>query len=95
MKRRDIVHVHLPKPQGSPGREQIGPRPAIVVQSDSANLSTLIIVPLTSKLSGLNFSGSFLVGPDSQNGLSAQSVVLTHQIRAIDKSRIVSVIGTL
>ena len=95
MKRRDVVRVHLPKPQGTPGREQFGPRPAIVVQADSANLSTVIIVPLTTKLSGLHFDGSFLVDPDTRNGLSEQSVVLTHQVRAIYKSRIISVIGKL
>lgn len=95
MKRGDIVRAQLPRPQGAPGREQFGTRPAIVIQSDSAIISTVIIVPLTSQMKGMNYHGSFLVNPDPHNGLTTSSVVLTHQIRAIDKSRIGSVIGVL
>jgi len=41
------------------------------------------------------FRGSFVVQPSTENGLSVDSVVLTHQIRALDKSRIESVIGRM
>src|SRR5665213_2790674 len=97
MRRGDIVRVQLPKPQGKAGREQFGTRPAIVIQTSksAANLSTVAIVPLTSTLSAINFDGSFYVLPDGTNGLDLKSVVLTHQVRAIDKARIEAVIGNL
>jgi len=69
----------------------------VVVQEDrgSANLSTVLIVPLTSRLSAAQFQGSFTVVPTDANGLDVESVVLTHQLRAIDRCRIQHVIGSL
>lgn len=86
----DVVLVELPRPSGPPGREQFGARPAIVVHADNAraNLSTLVIVPLTSQAKALSFQGSYLVKPSKENGLAEESVVLSHQIRAIDTKRI-------
>ena len=97
MNRGDIVRVQLPPPAGPSGSEQFGTRPAIVVQDRgiSANLSTIVIVPLTSRLSATRFAGSFTVSPTDTNGLSVESVVLTHQLRAIDQARIEEVIGRL
>ncbi|MCL4191072.1 MAG: type II toxin-antitoxin system PemK/MazF family toxin [Thermoguttaceae bacterium] len=97
MKRGDIVLVKLPPPAGPPGREQFGDRPAIVVQEDplNANLSTVLIVPLTSRLSAAHLPGSFTVSPTHTNGLDVKSVVLSHQLRAIDRRRIQRVIGSL
>ncbi len=93
----DVVLVDLPEPSGSPGAEQFGQRPAVIFHAVAAraNLSTLVVVPLTSKQGGLRFQGSFLVYPSTENGLTLQSVVLSHQIRAIDKRRIGRVIGHL
>ncbi len=95
MRRGDIVRVQLPRPQGNPGREQFGTRPAVLVQDSTAiaNLGTVVVVPLTSKLKASQFRGSFVIHPTPHNGLTVDSVVLTHQLRAIDKSRIESVIG--
>jgi mRNA interferase MazF len=97
MKRGDVVRVRLLPPAGPSGREQFGVRPAIVVQSEqaTASLSTAIIVPLTSRLSAARFAGSFAVLPSAANGLEVESVVLTHQVRAIDKQRIERVIGRM
>jgi mRNA-degrading endonuclease toxin of MazEF toxin-antitoxin module len=97
MNRGDIVRVQLPPPAGPSGREQFGTRPAIVVQDEAnfANLSTVLIVPLTSRLSAARFPGSFIVSPTETNGLDVESVVLTHQLRAIDRRRIQRVIGRL
>lgn len=97
MKRGDIVLVKLPPPAGPPGREQFGDRPAIVVQEDpsNANLSTVLIVPLTSRLPAAHLPGSFTVSPTDTNGLDVKSVVLSHQLRAIDRRRIQRVIGSL
>lgn len=97
MKRGDVVRVQLPRPQGASGREQFGTRPAVVVQDDrgSANLSTVLIIPLTSRLAAARFPGSFTVSPTDANGLDVESVVLTHQLRAIDQHRVQRVLGTL
>jgi mRNA interferase MazF len=97
MNRGDVVLVQLPPPAGPSGREQIGTRPAIVVQDESRfiSLSTVLIVPLTSRLSAARFPGSFAVSPTDTNGLDVESVVLTHQLRAIDRRRIERVIGRL
>lgn len=97
MNRGDIVRVQLPAPAGPSGREQFGTRPAVVVQDerDFANLSTVLIVPLTSRVSAARFPGSFIVAPTDTNGLDVESVVLTHQLRAIDRRRIQRLIGRL
>jgi mRNA-degrading endonuclease toxin of MazEF toxin-antitoxin module len=97
MKRGDIVRAQLPRPAGSPGREQFGTRPAVVVQDESKapNLSTVVVVPLTSRMSAARFAGSFVVQPSAANGLSVASVVLTHQVRALDRARIEGVIGAM
>lgn len=93
----DVVLVELPRPAGPPGREQFGPRPAIVLHADNAraNLSTLVVVPLTSQLKAMAFQGSFLIGPTPRNGLAQDSVVLTHQVRAIDTKRIIKMLGQI
>ena len=97
MNRGDVVRVELPRPAGPPGREQFGSRPAIVLQHDGdiASLPTVLIVPLTSRLAAIRFPGAFTVSPTGVNGLDVESVVLTHQLRAIDRGCIRGVIGRL
>ena len=97
MNRGDVVRVQLPPPAGPSGREQFGARPAIVVQDkkDFGSLPTVLVVPLTSRVSAARFPGSFIVVPTATNGLDVESVVLTHQLRAIDRKRIRRVIGKL
>jgi mRNA-degrading endonuclease toxin of MazEF toxin-antitoxin module len=97
MNRGDIVLVRLPPPAGPSGTEQFGTRPAVVVQDegDFGNLSTVLIVPLTSRLSVAQFPSTFAISPSAANGLDVESVVLTHQLRAIDRRRIQRVIGVL
>ena len=98
MDRGDVVRVQLPRPAGPSGREQFGTRPAVVVQDEKkshASLSTVVVVPLTSQLYAARFPGSFVVAPSARNGLRTDSVVLTHQVRAIDRRRIEAVIGKL
>lgn len=80
-----------------PGREQSGERPAIVlpdsVQGQGSPL--VVVVPLTSQLAALRFPGSFKVEPSAENGLTASTVVMVFQIRALDRSRFIRQIGTL
>ena len=97
MARGDILTVRLPIPARGAGHEQVGYRPAIVVQTDvsDARLPTAMIVPLTSNLSALRFPHTFCVDPTLQNGLTRPSVLLVFQLRAVDKRRLSSRIGCL
>jgi mRNA interferase MazF len=97
MERGDVVRVDLPSPKGKAGREQIGERPAAILQISkaTANLSTILIVPFTSNQKSTGLFGSVLVRKTSENGLTSDSVALVHQLRVIDKHRVKRVDGHL
>lgn len=97
MARGDILMVDLPAPAGPAGREQMGHRPAIVVQTDPSNnnLPTTMIVPFTSNLKAMRFPHTLRIDPSHQNGLTRPSVLLVFQLRAIDKRRLGKRIGSL
>ena len=88
----EIYSVEMP---ASNGREQTGVRPAIIVQTSKVQLPTILVVPLTSKLTALNFSATFRIIPDDINNLNTDSVALVFQLRAIDKKRMKVKIGHL
>jgi len=90
----DIYTVEIPS---SDGHEQAGTRPAIIVQAPQfeSQLPTMLIAPLTSQLAAQAFPGTFLIHPDSENGLTMTSVALVFQLRAIDKRRLRRMIGRL
>ena len=90
----DIYTVEIPP---SDGHEQAGTRPAIIVQAPQFEdqLPTTLIVPLTSQLAAQAFPGTFLIHPDSENGLVMISVTLVFQLRAIDKRRLRRRVGRL
>jgi mRNA interferase MazF len=97
MARGDVVIINFPIPSGPAGREQVGTRPAVAVQTDfsDADLPTTIVVPMTSTLGVTRFPHTIYVNPSPQNGLSIPSVLLVFQLRAIDKSRVGRRIGRL
>lgn len=97
MRRGDVVDVELPQPRGKPGHEQFGTRPAVVIQLNRhiASLATVVVVPMTSKLSALHRDGVFAVDPDQQNGLDVRSAMLVNQIVTIDQRRVRRQRGTL
>lgn len=97
MKRGDIVLVNLPQTTDGAGHEQVGTRPALIVQDDvtSDTLSVIMIVPFTSNLKAQRFPRTILVEPTEENGLTMQSILLVFQLRAIDKQRITKTIGHL
>jgi mRNA interferase MazF len=90
----DIYTIEIPSTNG---HEQAGKRPAIIVQAPQfeKQLSTVLIVPLTSQLAAQAFPGTFLIQPDAANGLTVPSVALGFQLRAIDKRRLRQKIGKL
>jgi mRNA interferase MazF len=97
MKRGDIVMVELPEPANKAGHEQIGKRPALIVNNDetSDSLSVVMIVPLTSNLKAQRFLHTVFVEPSDENGLTVPSVLLIFQLRAIDKKRVTKKLGKL
>jgi mRNA interferase MazF len=83
----------------SPGRgsEQQGIRPALIVQTDAANLNpkypNTIVVAMSTKGKPVPFH--IPVQPSSQNGLSKMSYIKTEQLLTISKERLIKRIGGL
>ncbi|HLD58125.1 MAG TPA: type II toxin-antitoxin system PemK/MazF family toxin [archaeon] len=94
IKRGDIVLVNL---EPTRGPEQGKIRPCVVVQNNIANQfsPTTIIVPLTTKISGKEYSTEPTILPE-ESGLQEKSAVLCNQIRTISiEDRILKEAGTL
>jgi len=92
MARGDVLLINLPS---SDKREQSGRRPAVAVQTDVAGEPMLVVAPVTSNLNALRFKFAVKIEPSNENGLTQTSIVMIFQMRAIDKSRIVKLIGKL
>jgi mRNA interferase MazF len=90
----DIYWVAFP---ASNGREQMGQRPALIMQGGSflQSLPTIWVVPITSNLRAARFPGTIRIDPDNHNGLTVPSVLLVFQLRAIDKKRLVGMVGSI
>lgn len=86
-RRVNVGDVHWVGFPGGAGRAQAGRRPAIVAQANSAtaDLPTVLVVPLTTQLDALRFVGTFLVEPHTENGLRRPSVALVFQLTAVDR----------
>jgi mRNA interferase MazF len=91
--RGEIYYADL---SGSIGSEQDGIRPVLIVQNDTGNRHspTTIVVPITSRIDKVNLPVHVMIS-DKNCGLQKLSLVLTEQIRAIDKSRLRGKIGEI
>ncbi|MFP4100935.1 type II toxin-antitoxin system PemK/MazF family toxin [Coleofasciculus sp.] len=78
------------------GTEQAGIRPVVILQIDRANAVSphTIIAPFTTKIRQKLLPSHVFV-PAGVGGLSQNSVILCEQIRVIDKSLIIRVLGHL
>jgi len=74
--RNDVLFVELPPPLGGAGHEQRGRRPAIALQDELSTLSTILVLPLTSRLEALRFPFTLRLEPSAANGLRLPSVLL-------------------
>lgn len=92
MKRGDIYYADLGKIVGS---EQSGIRPVVIVQNNIGNKysKTVIVLPITSKVKKELPTHIKIKGGDF--GLEKDSIILAEQIRTIDKSRLISKVGSL
>ena len=91
VKRGDMFYADLSPVIGS---EQGGIRPVVIIQNDIGNKHspTVIAAAITSQ-TGKNKLPTHIEIGSTNNGLKSDSVVLTEQIRTIDKSRLKEKIG--
>lgn len=95
MKRGEIYYADLGQVLGS---EQGGVRPVLVVQNDTGNQfsPTVIVAPITSKLMKHRLpTHVYLQQKHEQYGLDRESVILTEQVRTLDKQRVKWRVGSL
>jgi mRNA interferase MazF len=91
MKRGEIYLADLDPTRGS---EQAGRRPVLVFQNNlvSRFTRTTICIPLTTNLRRAQLPSCLLVQA-GEGGLPQDSVVLCHQMRVLDQSRLVTRLG--
>ena len=79
------------------GSEQTGVRPVVIVQNDIGNefSPTVIVAPVTSKINSKSKIPTHVIIKACKNRLKQDSIILTEQIRAIDKMRLKYYIGAL
>jgi len=93
VKRGEIYYADLNPVVGS---EQGGMRPVLVIQNDKGNMHspTIIVAAITSKSSKKTLP-THIELPERCLGLGKTSIILTEQIRTIDKKRLREKIGFL
>lgn len=78
------------------GSEQAGTRPGIVVSSDLCNgLNQITIVPITSYKGYEKIYPNEVLLKKDISGLPRDSILLAHQIRSVDKQRLVNYVSTI
>ncbi|MBO5305111.1 MAG: type II toxin-antitoxin system PemK/MazF family toxin [Clostridia bacterium] len=92
IKRGELYYADLSPVVGS---EQGGVRPVLVVQNDIGNKysPTVIAVAITSQLTKAKLPTHIEL--DTTCGLPKESVILTEQVRTLDKQRLKDKIGVL
>lgn len=93
MKRGDVYLANLDPTKGS---EQAGTRPVLVFQHNQLNrvTRTVVVIPFTTNLRMAHLPSCVLV-PAGEGGLREDSVAICHQIRALDRSGLLTYWGTL
>ncbi len=91
IKRGDMFYADLSPVVGS---EQGGIRPVLIIQNDTGNKysPTVIAAAITSQTGKTKLPTHIEIGAEDV-GLKSNSIVLTEQIRTIDKSRLKEKIG--
>lgn len=85
IRRAEVCWVDFGEPKGSAPAKR---RPAVVVQSDSYNvsrISTVVVLPITSNTSLARHPGNVFL-PASASGLPKDSVVNVSQPMTVDRS---------
>jgi mRNA interferase MazF len=91
-RRGEVWLLDLGQPKDD--HEQAGRRPAVILQTDDLSvLSTVVIVPLTTQSKRAGFASTVWI-PASEAG-DRDSVALCHQIRVLDRRKLIRRIGEL
>jgi mRNA interferase MazF len=79
------------------GSEQRGTRPVVVVSYEGFNrvMPVVTVLPITSLKPGRRAYPNEVKLPRNSCGLRQDSLVLGHQVRTIDKSRLLRPVGTV
>ena len=93
IKRGDIWLAELGPVRGS---EQAGTRPVLIFQSDAVNVytSTVLVIPFTTNLRRAALPSCVRIA-EGDGGLAQESVALCHQLRALDKDRLLYRLGAV
>jgi mRNA interferase MazF len=93
VQRGDIWLANLNPIRGS---EQAGIRPVLVFQNDAINrfTTTVLAIPLTTNMRRAALPSCVRVAP-GEGGLESESVLLCHQLRVLDKTRLQRKLGTV
>ncbi len=85
-RRGEIWYADLNPVQGS---EQAGGRPVLIFQNDRINkaATTTLVIPFTTNLRRAVLPSCVQVAK-GEGGLAAESVLLCHQLRVLDESRL-------
>ena len=78
------------------GSEQAGTRPIIIFQENTISkfTSTIITIPLTTNLRRAALPSCLLLS-NGPGGLNQDSVALCHQLRVLDKTRLIKRLGQI
>lgn len=95
IKRGDLFYAALDETYV--GSEQTGVRPVVILQNNIGNehSPTVIVAPITSRVNSKSIIPTHVYIRGYKNRLKQNSLVLTEQIRAIDKQRLKYYIGAL
>ena len=79
------------------GSEQKGRRPVLVISDEDFNqvIPVVTILPITSLKKGRPLYPNEVLIPKGTAGLTADSIILCHQIRTISKDRMIQFSGTV
>ena len=79
------------------GSEQAKTRPVLVISNEDVNriLPIIDILPITSRKANRIIYPNEVLIPSNGANLPKESIVLCHQIRAIDKKRLISRVGVI
>lgn len=89
--------VYLANLDPTRGSEQRGTRPVIVVSYEGFNrvMPVVTVLPITSLKPGRRVYSNEAKLPRNSCGLRQESLALAHQVRTIDKSRVLKPVGAV
>jgi mRNA interferase MazF len=78
------------------GSEQAGTRPVLIFQNNLINkyTTTILAIPLTTNLRRASLPSCVQISK-AEGGLTSDSVALCHQLRVLDKTRLMRKPGTI